>query len=203
MSHTLPHAPSLRTRLAWSVPALLIALRFALGPLLFLDAADGTTTRWFLVGLAAAFLSDIFDGVLARRMGRVSVQLREADGLTDVWFYAWLAASAWWSHRAVIIDAALPILLMLGAQLLAWLIDWIRYRRFSNYHAYSAKLWGITLFVATVALFGSDTGGIFFWVAAVAGLICTAEEIAITLTLDVWTCDVPSIVHARRRAAGR
>ncbi|MEI7768525.1 MAG: CDP-alcohol phosphatidyltransferase family protein [Chloroflexales bacterium] len=116
-------------------------MRFALGPLLFLDAADGTTTRWFLAGLVVAFLSDIFDGVLARRMGRVSVQLREADGLTDVWFYTWLAASAWWSHRAVISAAALPILLMLGTQLLAWLIDWLKYRRLSTYHAYTAKLW--------------------------------------------------------------
>jgi CDP-diacylglycerol--glycerol-3-phosphate 3-phosphatidyltransferase len=51
----------LRTRLAWSVPALLIALRFTLGPLLFLDAVDGMTTRWFLAGLVVAFLSDIFD----------------------------------------------------------------------------------------------------------------------------------------------
>jgi CDP-diacylglycerol--glycerol-3-phosphate 3-phosphatidyltransferase len=57
--------------------------------------------------------------------------------------------------------------------------------------------------VATVALFGFDTGGRFFWVAAIAGLICTAEEIAITLTLDTWTCDVLSIAHARRLQAQR
>jgi CDP-diacylglycerol--glycerol-3-phosphate 3-phosphatidyltransferase len=73
----------------------------------------------------------------------------------------------------------------------------------STYHAYTAKLWGIMLFVATVALFGFDTGGSFFWVAAIASLICTAEEIAITLTLDTWTCDVLSIVHARRLQAQR
>jgi CDP-diacylglycerol--glycerol-3-phosphate 3-phosphatidyltransferase len=180
------------------VPALLIGLRFLLGPVLFLDAANGATSPWFLVGLVSAFLSDIFDGVLARRMVLVSPRLREADGRTDVWFYAWVIASAWSSQRQVIITSALPILVMLGVQLLAWLVDWLKYRRFSNYHAYSAKLWGITLFVVTIALFGFETGGAFFWVAAAAGLLCAADEIAMTLTLDTWTCDVPSIFHARR-----
>jgi CDP-diacylglycerol--glycerol-3-phosphate 3-phosphatidyltransferase len=184
-----------------TVPALLVALRFALGPLLFLDAFDGATGPWFLPGLAAAFLSDIFDGVLARRLALATMGLREADGRADVWFYGWVVASAWQSHRPVILASALPILLMLGAQLLAWLIDWRKYRRFSNYHAYSAKLWGITLFIATVALFGFGVGGPFFWVAAVAGVACAAEEIAITLTLSTWTCDVPSLIHARRLRA--
>jgi phosphatidylglycerophosphate synthase len=70
------HAPAqpLRwpTRRLQRVPALLVALRFTLGPLLSLDAADGATSVWFLVGLAVAFLSDVFDGVLARRLGVVS-----------------------------------------------------------------------------------------------------------------------------------
>ncbi|NTU80385.1 MAG: CDP-diacylglycerol--glycerol-3-phosphate 3-phosphatidyltransferase [Chloroflexales bacterium] len=189
------------------MPALLVALRFALGPVLFLDAADGATSPWFLVGLVVAFLSDIFDGVIARRLSLVSTRLREADGHTDVWFYAWVVASAWQSHQEAMIAAALPILLMVAAQLLSWLVDWLKYRQLCNYHAYSAKLWGITLFVATVALFGFDSGGVFFWVAAAAGVLCVTDEIAMTLTLDTWTCDVPSVFHARRlqaqaRAAG-
>jgi CDP-diacylglycerol--glycerol-3-phosphate 3-phosphatidyltransferase len=183
------------------VPALLVALRFALGPVLFLDATDGATSPWFLVGLVVAFLSDIFDGVIARRLGLVSPQLRVADGRTDVWFYLWVVASAWQSHQGAIIATALPILLMVAAQLLSWLTDWWKYRQLCNYHAYTAKLWGITLFVATVALFGFDTGGVFFWVAAVAGVLCLAEEIAMTLTLDTWTCDVPSVFHALRLQA--
>lgn len=80
---------------------MLIGLRFLLGPLLFLDAHPGAATPGFLAGLTFACLSDIFDGVLARQSGHVTARLREADGWTDVWFYAWIAASLWQSRRNV------------------------------------------------------------------------------------------------------
>lgn len=191
-------APAWSVRLLWSLPPMLIAIRFLLGPFLFLNAQNGAATIPFLAGLTFAFLSDVFDGVIARRAGRVTARLREADGWTDVWFYPWIAASVWQSHRAVVIALARPLLLVISLQLLAWLIDWLKYRRFSNYHAYSAKLWGITLFLANIALFGFNRGGIYLWLAIIAGLLCTLEEIAITLTLDQWTYDVPSLLHARR-----
>lgn len=177
---------------------LLIGLRFVLGPLLFVDAADGATTRWFLIGFVVAFVSDIFDGVIARRLGIVSARLREADGWTDVWFYLWVAASMWQSQRATVVALALPIALTVGMQVVAWIVDWLKYRRVSNYHTYLGKVWGITLFVAIVALFGFGNGTLYLWIAAFVGMACALEEIAITLTLDQWTHDVPSIVHARR-----
>ena len=191
------------TWLAPKLPAILIGLRFVLGPLLFWDAADGATTPWFLVGFVTAFLADIFDGVIARRLNVVTAHLREADGWTDVWFYAWVAASAWQSQRAAVVAGALPIALAIGAQTLAWLVDWLKYRRFSNYHTYLGKFWGITLFVAVIALFGYDMGGVPLWVAATVGVLCALEEIAITLLLDRWTYDVPSIFHARRLVKAR
>src|SRR3954468_1322913 len=96
------------TRLVLIIPAFLIGIRFVLGPLLFWDAADGNATPWFLVGFVVAFLADIFDGVIARRLKIVTAQLREADGWTDVWFYAWVAAGAWQSHSHEVLAGALP-----------------------------------------------------------------------------------------------
>jgi CDP-diacylglycerol--glycerol-3-phosphate 3-phosphatidyltransferase len=183
------------------IPKLLIALRFVLGPLLFLDAADGSTTPWFLVGVTLAVLSDWLDGVLARRWGTSTARLREADGWTDVWFYLWIAASLWQAHRALILAEWQPIALVIAAQVLAWIVDLVKYRRFSNYHTYLGKSWGATLFLAVVAIFGFGTGGIFLWIMAVVGTACALEEIAITLTLPTWTHDVPSIFHARRLRA--
>jgi len=52
-----------------SLPAALILLRFVLGILLWIDAADGHTNLWYVVGLVVALLSDYFDGVIARHLG--------------------------------------------------------------------------------------------------------------------------------------
>jgi CDP-alcohol phosphatidyltransferase-like enzyme len=180
------------------LPRVLVGVRFLLGPLMFLDAWDGMASGWFLVGLTTAFLSDVFDGVSARRIGVVTARLREADGRTDVWLYGWIAASAWITHPNLLLAYRVPLLVVIGTQILAWVVDWAKYRRFSNYHAYTAKAWGVALFLATIALFGFNTAGVFLWLAIACGMICTLEEIAMTLVLPDWTYDVTSVFHAFR-----
>lgn len=62
-----------------NIPSILVILRFTIAPLLLLDALDGHTTIWFIVGYIIAVISDIFDGIIARRLGVSTVKLRQAD----------------------------------------------------------------------------------------------------------------------------
>ena len=180
------------------IPAGFVILRFVLGPLLWWDAHLGMPSPWFIIGFVTAGLTDLFDGIIARRLDSVTVELREWDGRVDVWFYFWIALSVWSTHADILQTYTIPLLFVLGLQMLAWLIDLIKFRRFSNYHAYSAKALGFALFGATLALFAFNEVGILLWLAIGAGTICMLEEIAITLTLPQWMYDVPSILHARR-----
>src|SRR5690242_17597938 len=149
-----------------SIPLLFIGMRFLLGPVLLWVALDcksmSSGCSWFMVGFTAAFLSDVFDGVIARRLGVVTERLREYDGWVDTWFYIWIALSAWFTHMDAIIAFRVPLLVTLSTQLISWCIDLIKYRRFANYHAYSSKAWGVTLFVACIALFGFNDAGLLW-----------------------------------------
>jgi CDP-diacylglycerol--glycerol-3-phosphate 3-phosphatidyltransferase len=171
-------------------------IRFVLGPLLFYDAFDGQTGPWFLAGLIFGFLSDIFDGVIARRLHVVTAQLREVDGQVDVWFFIWIAASAWRTHPETVIAYHLPLLVVFVLQLSGWAIDWLKYRRFSNYHAYSAKAFGLSILAATVLWFSYGPSDLLMWCLIFFGTICMLEEIVISLLLPRWTYDVPSLFHA-------
>jgi phosphatidylglycerophosphate synthase len=179
-----------------SLPTILVIFRFLVAPLLLWDAMDGETSIWFLVGYLSAVLSDIFDGVIARRMQVSTASLRQADSWADVCLYICIAASAWLVHRDVIIAFRLPLLVVVMAQLLWWIVNLAKYGKPASYHTYSAKLWGITLLIATVALFGFNKAGISLWLAIVVGTIHTFEEIAMTLILPQWTHDVLTIFHA-------
>lgn len=179
-----------------SISYILIIIRFILGPCLFLDAYDGRTGIWFLIGLVFGFLSDIFDGLIARRMNTVTAHLRELDGRVDVWFFAWIAASAWRTHPETVVAYRIPLLVVFGLQVLAWSIDWLKYRRFSNYHAYSAKAFGLSIFAATGMWFSYGPVELLMWCVTIFGVICMVEEIAMTLLLPYWIYDVPSIFHA-------
>ena len=77
-----------------------------------------------------------------------------------------------------------------------WVVNLAKYGQPASYHTYSAKAWGVSLFVATIALFGFGYGGFTLNLAIAVGIIHTVEEIAMMLILPKWTHDVLSIVHA-------
>lgn len=179
-----------------SIPALLVGLRFLLGPFLLWDALDGKTSQGFILAFIVAFLSDIFDGIIARRLGVSTAKLRQADSWADVCLYVCIAYSAWQVHREIILNFQWPLLSVVFIQLVWWAVNLIKYGKPASYHTYSAKLWGLTLFTATVAMFGFNYAGIALWLAIIVGFIHTIEEIAMTLILPEWTHDVLSIFHA-------
>ena len=178
------------------IPALLILCRFLMGPLLFADPLDGRTGAWFGAGLVAAVLSDIFDGVLARRLGVATPRLREVDSWVDAWFCLWIAASAWMSQRETVLVLAPLIVAWLLTDWLALAFDWLKFRRFAAYHAYSSKLAGLLLFAAIFALFVFGGSREFLALALCVAIISHIERMAITAILPNWTPDVLSVWHA-------
>ncbi|MBW4489447.1 MAG: CDP-alcohol phosphatidyltransferase family protein [Trichocoleus desertorum ATA4-8-CV12] len=179
-----------------SLPFALVVMRLLIAPCLVWDALDRNISVWFLIGFIAAFLSDIFDGMIARRLGVSTMQLRQADSWADVALYSGIAASAWLVYPQVLIDFRLPLLTVMAVQVLLFSLSWLKFGKTPSYHTYSAKVWGLTLFAATVALFGFNDAGLALWSAIALGLINSLEEIIMTLVLPTWTHDVLSIVHA-------
>ncbi|WP_367275063.1 CDP-alcohol phosphatidyltransferase family protein [Microcoleus sp. CAWBG24] len=150
------------------------------------------------IGYLVGFFSDIFDGIIARRIGVSNQQLRQADSWADVCFYICVFASAWLVHKDLVIAFRVPLLAVVFVQLVWWIVNLLKYGKPASYHTYSAKFWGITLFIATIALFGFNYAGIPLWLAIISGIIHTVEEIAMTLVLPEWKHDVLSIFHALR-----
>ena len=179
-----------------SIPAALVVLRFLIAPLLLFDAFSGFGRVWFMTGFAIAFLSDIFDGVIARRLGVSTASLRRADSWADVCLYLCVSAAAWLLYPDEIKACWLPLSLVVALQGVWWVVNLAKYGQPASYHTYSAKLWGMMLCVATIALFGFNYGGITLILVGVVGIVHTVEEIAMTLILPRWTHDVLSIVHA-------
>lgn len=179
------------------LPALLIALRGVLGPLLLVLALRGQA--WpFVVGLGLALLSDIFDGVLARRLGVATPRLRWADSVVDGWFVLWVAAALLLTHFGTLRPTYPLLAVYLLTDVAGWLADLGRYGRIAAYHAYSSKLTGLLLCAATVQLSLWDDLSLL-WLALGVGVLNHLERLAMTLVLPRWTPDVPTLWHALRR----
>jgi CDP-diacylglycerol---glycerol-3-phosphate 3-phosphatidyltransferase len=179
------------------IPWILIGLRLTIAPLLLLDALDGTTGKIFIAGYTLAVLSDIFDGIIARRLGSSTMQLRQADSWADICLYLCIAISTGFVHPHVFIQFRIPLLIAIAAQITLFAVSLVKFGKFPSFHTYTAKVWGVSLFIAVVGLFGFDNAT-WLWGAIVLCWVNSLEEIIMTLILSEWTHDVLSVFHARR-----
>jgi phosphatidylglycerophosphate synthase len=177
------------------LPSILVGMRFALAPLLVFDALDHRTSFWFIIGYVIAVLSDIFDGMIARRLKVSTAQLRQADSWADICLYVCVAISTWLVYPQVIQNFQVPLLSALVIQLTLFTISLIKFKKFPSFHTYTAKTWGLTLLAATIGLFGFGYANTL-WLAIALCWLNSLEEIAMTLLLPTWQCDILSIFHA-------
>ena len=184
------------------LPTALAASRFLAGPVLLWAALTRQSNAWLVGILVYVFLSDVFDGIIARRLQSVTEALRVADSWADTGFYVCVAVAAWEVHRALLVPFFGPLLAVLALLVVNWAVAIAKFRRALSFHAYSSKLWGLSLFAASVALLGFSTAGVWLWAAVVVGILGHLEGMAMILILPRWVHDVSGIPEALRLRSG-
>jgi CDP-diacylglycerol--glycerol-3-phosphate 3-phosphatidyltransferase len=89
-------------------------------------------------------------------------------------------------------------LFVIGLDIVRHIFDFAKFGRDVAYHAWSSKLWGLSLALALVLLMGFGVGQPFVGVTVTLGLIAQIEGLLISVALPVWTHDVPTLIHALR-----
>jgi CDP-diacylglycerol--glycerol-3-phosphate 3-phosphatidyltransferase len=178
------------------LPLVLTLSRFVLGPALILLARTGPHPVLFLALLLAGLLSDVFDGILARRLGVATARLRVLDSRADLVFWLCTAAAAWVVHPGLVREHAWGISALVASEAATYLVSWLKFRRFFSAHAILSKLFALALFVALAAALCLGIAGVPYLLALVLGLAANAEVVAIILILPEWDHDIPSCWHA-------
>jgi phosphatidylglycerophosphate synthase len=153
---------------------------------------------WLGAMIAVGFVSDVYDGVLARRWGTATAALRIADSAADTIFYVGVLVAVVERHWPVI-HARLGLLAaLLALEAARMVFDWVKFRRMASYHSYASKAWSVLLALATIALLCFDR---WFWLTTVAiawGILCDLEGLAMSALLPEWTHDVKNLRRALR-----
>lgn len=181
-----------------TIPQKLILFRFLIAPIIiFLAYYLGDHSRMLIVFLMVlGILSDIFDGIIARRMGISTVKLRKLDSQVDLVFWLSIGGSAFLLDPEIIADHKIYIVAVLLMEGLCYLVSFIRFQKAPSIHAIVSKIWGITLLICFIALIGFGRAGFPFKLAIYWGLVSQLEVILILCVLPEWQSDVPSIYHA-------
>jgi phosphatidylglycerophosphate synthase len=181
------------------LPLALTVLRALLAPVVVLLALYHPSRPAFGACLTAAFLSDVFDGILARRMKVATPNLRRLDSIADTVFYACTAFAVWHLHPSVISQHVIALVTLAALEVTRYIFDFRKFGREASYHMWSSKLWGIALFVGIFSMLVLGSSGITVSAAIYLGIVADIEGLLISIIIDEWKSDIPTFVHAYRR----
>ncbi len=187
------------------LPITLILFRLFLAPLMIILAIGwGIDAKIpLLTALYLGLFSDIFDGIIARKLNVSSANLRRLDSQVDMLFWLSAGFSIWLIHPELIKENMVGIIGLFIMEGLCYGVSLLKFRRETCTHAYLSKLWGITLLIAFTAMIGFGTAGIPFNICLAVGVISHLDRILITLILPHWTHDIPSAYHALKIRQGK
>ncbi|MDQ2866843.1 MAG: CDP-alcohol phosphatidyltransferase family protein [Verrucomicrobiota bacterium] len=183
-----------------AIPLTLTFLRLALGPLAIVLACAHAPRMIFAPLLLAGMLSDIFDGVLARKFGVVRPWLRRFDSATDIIYYLCIFVATWLVAGAVLRASWLYLALIIGSEALCLIVSWMRFGVMPATHCYSAKIYGLALCGVFVAVLAFGAGATAFAILAIFALVANAEVIAVLLLAREAPVDVPTVFRLNRHS---
>lgn len=185
-------------KLKLNIPQKLILFRFLLAPIiLYLAYFVGHLSKpIILILMYLGLISDILDGIIARKQQISSEKLRRLDSQTDMIFWLSIGFATWILYPNLIKENSIAIWSILIMEIACYVISFLKFKKETCTHAFLSKLWGLTLLIAFTSLIGFNYAGFPFYLAIVLGLISHIDVILIVLILPKWTHDIPSAYHA-------
>lgn len=187
------------------LPYLLILLRFlsAIAILYLGYFVEEKSRMVILVLMYFGLLTDIFDGIIARKVGVSSEKLRRLDSQTDLIFWLSIGFASYFINPDIIKEHRKSISLIFIMEALCYIISLIKFGKETCTHAFLSKMWGLSLLFAFTAIIGFQQAGIAFYVCIILGFVSHLDVILIVLILPKWQHDVPSCYHAWRIRQGK
>ncbi|SMP32040.1 CDP-alcohol phosphatidyltransferase family protein [Chryseobacterium profundimaris] len=188
-----------------AIPYILIALRFVLAPVIFcLSYFVGEKSRFLiLILMYFGLITDIFDGIIARKTGVSSEKLRRLDSQTDLIFWLSLGLAVYFLNPEIIKNEWIGVIIILGMEALCYIVSWLKFGKETCTHAFLSKMWGLSLLISFTYLIGFQQAGWSFYMMVVLGFVAHVDVILIILILTKWQYDVPSSYHAWKIRKGR
>lgn len=187
------------------IPLLLVLSRLLLGLCILLINYHNFTfhTELSVVLFSIGLLTDIFDGIIARKLNVSTPFLRRLDSSVDQVFYIMTVAAIYIQCSDFFISHKWEIASVLLMESVAYVISYIKFKKEVATHTLSSKFWSLILFATIVQLMVTCTSGLLFDLCFYVGIITRMEVVSIQFILKEWVNDVPTIYHAIQLRKGK
>ena len=188
-----------------NIPLILIYSRLFIGfgiiilSVLHIDNYAFLSISLLTIGL----LTDVFDGIIARKLNISSEKLRRLDSGIDQVFFISVAIATYIQCPDFFKLNLVKLIVLFSAEALIYLVSYIKFKKEIATHSIGAKIWTLILFATLVEIMVHCKSVVLFELCLWIGLLTRLEILAIILILKKWTNDVPTIYHAIRLRQGK
>lgn len=187
------------------IPITLIYTRLFIGVLIFiLSIYQIENYKYFaIILLTIGLLTDIFDGIIARRLKISTQKLRRLDSNIDQIFFLLFIGATYFQCPDFFKLNLVKLIIVLCFEGLTYLISFLKFRKEIATHTIGAKIWTLFLFATLIEIILTCQSTILFNLCFWIGLITRIEIMAIIFSLKEWTNDVPTIYHSLKLRNGK
>jgi len=187
------------------IPFMLVISRAIIGIIIFMISFTNVKANSLLILclMIFGFLSDFFDGYMARLLGVSSQFLRRLDTIVDRIFWLSILYSAWILANDFLISRIYWIIFVLILEVINYLISFMRFRKEISTHALLSKFWAVSLLLGFCDLILHGSSSFLFDFALLLGVLSRIDTGLIMLILPRWDHDIPSFYHAIRIRNGK
>lgn len=179
------------------LPVILVYSRIGIGLLCIFLAALGVEYRsWICTWMIIGLLTDIFDGIIARKLNVSTLHLRKLDSIVDRFFWLMIFAACYMLYPEYILSITAFVVVILVCEALVFTISFIRFRKAPSPHNLISKAWGISVAVAFAVIILTGSSQIAFFTMFVLAVLSRLDSALIYILLRTWDHDIPSFYHA-------
>lgn len=176
------------------IPNQLTAIRFLAVPVMWVFAFMGEL-RWIGIGLFICLVTDLLDGMLARRLNQVSTFGSKFDSIADQFLQ--LSALGWviMLMPEIFSENLILSLLAIATYLLSLAVGLVKFKRIANLHLILSKVGGLFLYIFLIHAFYTGTySQVLFILAATSFILSSAETLALQLTSEHVDAEMGTIL---------
>ncbi len=186
-----------------TLPNQITAARLVLIPVLWV-LAWLRMPKYVAAGILAALISDVLDGVLARRLDQVSEAGSKFDSVAD---NILLPSSVVWLYLLrpeVFVEHPWTMAAAVALYVSALFVGLAKFGRFANLHLYSSRIASVPLYAFMVhSLLAEHYDPILLYIALGLFIISSTERLLLLLTSSTVTEHMGSILLIRRARKNR
>ena len=148
--------------------------------------------------MTIGLITDVLDGVIARKLGVATEKLRVWDSNVDRFFWIIVISCIFYLNFPFIRQNYLPVIVILVLETSAYITSYTKFKRTVATHSYLAKFWTLTLLAFLIDLALHSESNLPFKICVSFGIISRIEIILIIWGLKKWATDVPSLLRVRK-----